>query len=182
MGKKVLAGLATAGMLALGAAGLASAAVIEDVQLTFASGAVWEGTITFNDGFEGMIATDGYLNGGSYNFVNEYFSWTWWEVTSSGTVNPFDYNSDGLYEDWLMNGSDESGYTMFIGLSWDETASILNGGISFSLLSDPFYSGNLQYNDLLVSASTNAVPEPSTMLLLGSGLLGVVALNRRRNA
>jgi hypothetical protein len=92
--------------------GQASAVIVESIHLDFASGAVFDGTVTFNDGYQGMIDTEGYLVGGSNGF-NEYFHWTWWQGV--GQVNPQDSNSDGLLNDWLMNGVDGGSYSMTMG-------------------------------------------------------------------
>jgi hypothetical protein len=51
-------------LLLFGMFGVASASIIETIHLDFESGAVWDGTITFKDNFQGMINSDGYLNGG----------------------------------------------------------------------------------------------------------------------
>lgn len=166
-----------AAMLLL-AGGQATADIIEFVELEFASGATWQGTITFNDGYEGMIATNGWLIGGSHGF-NEFLSWTWWDGTDQ--TNPQDYNSDGWYEDWLMNGTEGVGdFTVYLGLSWSASASIDAGGIQFILLSDPEYSGNLAYNDLLIAWSAEPVPVslPGTLALMSFG--SYLMLRRRR--
>lgn len=148
------------------------ATIIETVHLEFESGAEWNGTITFNDGYEGMIATEGYLTGGVHSF-NEYFSWTWWHSTSQ--PNPQDFNSDGYYTDWLMNLAYPD-YTMYIGLSWDVLASVAAGSVQFVLLQDNYYSGNQAYDDLLTDYSVD-VPAPAGVGLIALGLL---ALMRRR--
>ena len=155
--------------------GQAQADLIEYVELEFASGAIWQGTITFNDGYEGMLDANGWLTGGSHGF-NEFVSWTWWDGT--GQSNPADWNVDGWYEDWLMNGNEGVGdYTVYLGLSWSASVSVDAGGIQFILLNDPEYSGNLAYNDLLIGWSATAVPLPSSLALLALG--GYLLLRRR---
>ncbi|MFZ5842795.1 MAG: hypothetical protein ACOY3E_07820 [Pseudomonadota bacterium] len=153
--------------------GQASASIVETVYLEFESGATWEGTITFNDGYLGMTDAEGWLTGGSNNF-NEFFSWTWWQGT--GQTNPQDWNGDGFFTDWLMNGTSSSDYTIYIGLAW----SVVDTQLTFALLSDPYYSGNNVYNDLITNVSTTGVTEPSALLLAGLGL-GLLLMQRRRH-
>ncbi len=175
MKKKLWAVLAV-GVMMFGMAGVASATIVENVSLEFASGAVWNGSITFNDGYEGMIATDGYLNGGSNNHLNEHFTWTHFGYYGP---NPSDGNSDGLYEDWLKSDSSSTE----IGLSWDAAISVANNAITFSFLTNPYISG-INPNDLLVSCNSNSnpVPEPATLLLMGSGIAGLIAARRKKKA
>jgi hypothetical protein len=48
-------------------------------------------------------------------------------------------------------------------------------------IEDLLYGGDLDYNDMVVGISDVApVPEPSTVLLLGAGIIGVVAIARKR--
>jgi len=172
MKKKLLAGLAL-GVMMISGAGVASANIVEYVNLQFASGAVWNGTITFNDGYLGMIGTDGRVTGGAYD--GAYFTWTW--LHGSSQANPFDFTGDGLYDDWLVEELD--GFGALIGLSWDAATSVTNNSITFTLLEDAYYSG-LDASDLLVSYNTNPVPVPAAMLLLGSGLAGLAGARLRR--
>ncbi|MCP4672770.1 MAG: PEP-CTERM sorting domain-containing protein [Desulfobacula sp.] len=139
-----------------------------------------------------MTDTAGYLNGGSNNYENLYFNWTW-RVTpdNDGYDNPGDNNHDNYMDDWLMH-EDETVETdsHYISLSWDQQASIDAGAINFQLLDDaPYFSGYVHEwtngamitTDIITSASSGApVPEPATMLLFGLGLLGLAGVNRRK--
>ena len=158
----------------------AFAIIVETVHIDFQSGAEFDGTITFSDDYSSMLDTDGYLNGGSNGFSNEHFNWTWWAGTGSSS---YDSNSDGLLNDWLMNGTASNNYSMYIGLSWDASVSSLAGGISFDTdVSSSYFNGNSVYDDLIVGFSTNAIPEPSVIALFGLGLVGIGFARRRRNS
>lgn len=167
-------------LVLLAGAASASATIIENVTLNFQSGATWNGTITFADNYQGMLDTDGMLTGGIHNY-NHHTTWTWWQGTNQ--TNPYDSNFDGLLNDWLMDGTTGGSYSLYIGLSWDPTLSVISGGIDFAPLSDPYYNGWAGTNDLITSFTNNSVPDTaSTASLLGLALAGVVLLRRRRSA
>jgi hypothetical protein len=174
----------TIGFLMLGMVGAASAAIIETVHLDFESGDTWDGTITFNDGYDVMIDANGKLNSSG-----ELFQYTWmraYYILDLGQATyPNDWNSDGYNNDWVMKGSYPE-FSKYLGLSWEKDISVSNGSIHFKLLGDPYYSG-LQdslspgFSDLLTGWSVkNPVPEPATMLLFGTGLAGFAAIGRRK--
>ena len=92
----------------------AHANIVTTLHLDFASGAQYNGTVTFADGYAGMLDTNGTLTGGPYGSI--HFGWTWWAGTAQ--TNPFNADGDAsTYEDILMT-TDGPGYTDFIGLSW----------------------------------------------------------------
>lgn len=176
-----------------GMAGVASATIIETVELNFASGALWEGTITFNDGYEGMIGVSGYLSGGTNNYSDVYFYLTSVEGINP---NPFDSNNDGFYDDFLW-GDYNYILPVTIGLSWKKNANFF----SLQLLENSYYSGIFDSHNTesgvfdkleswsIISSThipepdtTSPIPEPATLILFGAGLAGLAAVGRRRKA
>ena len=87
------------------AATQASANITTSIEETFASGAVFTGTLTFADGYAGLFDVSGVLAGGGYGTIP--FSWAWWVGTGySYPIN--DTGVSGVYNDWLMDGTPSS--------------------------------------------------------------------------
>ncbi len=158
--------------------GNARATIIEYVTLNFESGGTWAGTITFNDGYEGMIDTSGTLTGGIHSYAVET-TWTYWE--GIGFTNPFDSNFDGFYDDYLAGGPEGELFPLiYIGLSWDAGLSAVVGGIIFEPVNDPYFNGWGEFDDLIVGYQIGPVPDGgATAALLGMGMFGVVWVKRR---
>jgi hypothetical protein len=160
-------------------AGVAHADVIENVDLTFASGAEFIGTmdlapdLSVIDSFSGTLYGYDPVNGGQL----------------VGGIDPF---SDAAAD--VPNFSATPG-TDFVSIAYDNPLNFVNWieiGYTYSASGITLYAGgvdmvappngtnNVNYTDPLVGSAVTQVPEPATLGLLGLGLLGLGAARRRR--
>jgi hypothetical protein len=169
------------------------ASFLQTVQETFQSGAVFSGTVTFTDNFSNVTAVDGWLTGGGYG--TDHISWIYSPVSTYAASFGAQYG-----ENFLMDGTPGLGYNNFIEFTWDfsnplnlviatPAADALNfyGGNNIGFL-DPLVSGPGSIGSMSIGAIPigipgpipSGVPEPSTLGLLGAGLIGVGLFRRRR--
>jgi hypothetical protein len=97
-----------------------------------------------------------------------------------------DLNNDGVYETYYADNNKGSGkmdflvYNPLLNLNdYYDNGYIFNAYFTFTGLNDGFEEIFLTGK---YAQPTNPIPEPSTMLLLGAGLLGLAAAGRRKSS
>lgn len=177
-------------LVALSGASVASASVIENVQLIFQSGAKFNGQVTFANNFSYYTAVSGTLTDyqyGTTGFVgsgSDSINWVWGQSgdgNGAGAAANFSTAGANSFSNWLMDGpgpTSSGGYYNYITFGYDYNAS----GITSIFAGGAYYGrvSNVDYTDALVSG--RVVPEPATLGLLGLGILGVGLTRRRRHS
>jgi hypothetical protein len=123
-------------------------------------------------------------NSNSFNFLRFDFS---------TPVNAFGFNMGASNEDWILRAYDSSSGILeafTLPQTWFSNAGdffgIANPNIAYATLTQVTSvnePGGIDYiimdNFKYVTGQINSVPEPATMLLLGSGLLGLLGFRRK---
>ena len=193
---KVIMRMLTILLLALGLTAPASAAVLTDTTIFTPTGTNapedynshgW-GAVNWLSGTGDYVAWTHYytfvpaaqniLSGSlSLTFYDDETDGKWWQVST------FELGI-GVGEDWTIDfGEVDTGiYTYSLNIAYLGDGSY--SGKVMSLWGDFRIDQSvltITYDPVPDNGNTHAVPEPSTILLLGSGLLGVAVLGRKRS-
>ena len=151
----------------------------DDVNLTFASGATFTGTVDFANDSSSITRVNGILTGYEYGISgytgvgSDSINWVWGLCGNCSGLSGDQFGN--LLMDGIPFGDGFGDYSNFIAFTYDYTNAP-------SLVLDT--AGNIgvdvDFQDFLVSGSVTPTPEPGPILLLGSGLLGMAVLVRRK--
>lgn len=157
------------------------AAVTLQFHEEFASGATFNGSLTFSDNFDTLLGVSGTLAGGGYG--TDQFTWTLLLGTSqNATAVDWDGNPN-TYEDWLMGGSPAS-FSHSIGISWQFPVTGSSPVFVLSPMADVTYAG-IDGADVASAYSFQSASAPEgnscAMLLIGAAMLLFSVKGRVKN-
>jgi hypothetical protein len=162
---------------------LAKADNVDNVYLTFASGATFTGTVDFSNDYSQVNGVNGILTGyqpgitGYQGSGSDPINWVWTPIDNYVSAGHGD-----VYANWLLDGPQPSGWSNFIGFEYDYTNAPTLTTANFPLIDSSLFE--IDDSDTLTGGSINfaysTTPEPGTMLLLGSGMVGLAGMLRRK--
>jgi hypothetical protein len=123
----------------------------------------------------GPVGSLGYISQTLATTAGGHYELSFWLDNQSGPTNAFEVSWNGTVLHSLTD-SDRFDFTRF---SFAVDAVDSSSVLQFGFQQNPSYWG---LDDVSVVASSRAVPEPATLAVLGTGVLGFGLLRRRRRA
>lgn len=191
------------GMIATAALILAGLAVatpakansVYDLDVTFKNGAVFTGTVTFNNNFTSVAAVDGTLTGyelGTLGFTGNLADTDTIDVVSFGGLRAGNNLDLVTFEDagWdvpekigkrTIEIPEDNSFTLSFDVVNPEDITLVTTGVVGDLSGiDGNLAGSNPATPNPQDTQISPTPEPSSFLLLGSGLMGLAGLIRRK--
>lgn len=157
----------------------AGASRLEQVDMTFQSGATFEGIVTFADDFSAATAVTGTLSGGAVD--PQSVSWVW--DYGLGNLSTGDANYSALLMTGTPNGGDIDDFVQ-LAVNYSNPAQLtfttgqsLLGTDNYLDFADAFASGTITE---ILQPPVSQVPELSSTRMLGCGLIVLIAAGLRR--
>lgn len=123
-----------------------------------------------------------YLEAGDYDvtpIIDEYTSWSAWSNLRAW-INNYSLSSDEFSAYTVTDGVKYATAELAFANALSTSFTLASAGYVYFFISDSPYSDNSGGMSLDVSLSDVSVPEPATFFLLGSSLLGLASIGRRK--